>query len=66
MIGDLLNQTQVAVMLGCSRDRIRRWTRAGILPHFPDPETGHPVYSRIAVTEWQATQGRLAAERGAA
>lgn len=61
MTGDLISQTEVAVMLGKSRKLIRRWTGAGVLPHFIDPESNRPVYSRLALKAWQAEQGRIAA-----
>ena len=66
MSGDILNQTETAELLGKSRAIIRRWTNAGILPHFRDPESGLPIYSRAALESWQRRSGELAAEQNAA
>jgi DNA-binding transcriptional MerR regulator len=63
MATDRLSQTEVARLLGMSRAKVRAWTRAGVLPHLADPETGRPWYSRRATDAFLARTGEMAAER---
>lgn len=59
----LIGASKAALHLGVGRNLVRRWTEQGVIPFFRDPETGRPVYSRIALDEWQTHQGRMVAEK---
>ncbi len=54
----LLNGKQAAVYLGIGRVKLRRLTRAGVIPCWEDPDTGWRHYSRLALDEWALTAGR--------
>ena len=60
---DRLTQAEVAHLLGIGRDKVRRWTAAGMIPHLTDPENGQPYYSRIAVEAHRRRLGEIHAER---
>ena len=62
---DRMTQAEVAAHLGFGRTKVRRWTRAGILPAITDPLSGQPCYSRTTIEAWQRRQGELHAERAA-
>ena len=53
----LMTQTELAEYLGKGRYKIARYTDAGILPTFIDPESGRIMYPKAAVDAWLASQG---------
>ena len=52
-----MTQTELAEYLGKGRYKIARYTDAGILPTFIDPESGRIMYPKAAVDAWLASQG---------
>lgn len=58
-----LNQIETGRLLGVSRNTIRKWTHAGLLPTFVDPDSGRVLYPRPALMRWAA---EFEAKRGAA
>lgn len=53
----LLSQRDAAVVLGVSVKLVRRWTTAGRLPIWTDPESGRVYYPRPALERWAANAG---------
>lgn len=54
----LLTGKQAAVYLGVGRVKLRRLTRAGVIPCWEDPDTGWRHYSRLALDEWARRNGQ--------
>lgn len=64
--GDRMTQAEVGTLLGFGRGKVSRLTRAEVIPHLIDPETGRPYYLRTSIEAWMRRAGELHAERGAA
>lgn len=56
MPGLLLTQIECGKFLGRNPRIIRRWTRAGLLPIFVDPESKKVLYPKPALERWVAEQ----------
>lgn len=57
MSGALLTQIEAAAYLGKSRDKVREWTRSGLLPVLYDPESSRPMYPLPALEAWLVKLG---------
>lgn len=57
--GLLLTQREAAKLLGRNPRIIRRWTRAGLLPTFVDPDTEVVLYPKPALIRWAVEQGLI-------
>jgi len=51
----MLSQVQLSERWGKAPRTVRRWTRAGLLPTFTDPDTGRVVYPLAAIERWEAS-----------
>ena len=60
MSAKLLRANQAAEMLGVDRKTFRRWVKAGLIPAFPDPETGTKWFSVESLDAWKLAQFKTA------
>lgn len=58
--GPTLTQREVAAVLHWSVPRVRRWTKAGRLPHDREHDGAWPVYPLPALALWLEQNGRAA------
>jgi predicted site-specific integrase-resolvase len=54
-VSALLTQLEAAKRLHKDVKTIRRWTDAGIIPVFRDPDSGRPMYPEAALDKWLAS-----------
>jgi hypothetical protein len=60
MPGLLLTQIEAGKLLGRNPRIIRRWTRAGLLPVFVDPDSRKVLYPKPALERWAASAAEMA------
>jgi len=65
MPGVLLTQLEAAAYLGKSRDKVREWTKAGLIPVIYDPLSTRAMYPRPALDAWMQALGEATARKAA-
>lgn len=55
---DLMSASALAKKLRKSKDTVRRWTEAGMLPTITDPDSGRVYYPSKAIDRWLENAGK--------